>query len=62
LLLSPILSGKLKFKVSKGDTLIIEPGTVLVAEDCKGKGHSWDLVDGYKKDRILKRMRSFIFD
>jgi len=46
------LRGKLKFKVSNGDTFIIEPGTVLVAEDCKGKGHTWDLVDGDKWDRI----------
>jgi len=46
------LKGKLKFKVSSGDTFIIEPGTVLVAEDCKGKGHTWDLVDGDKWDRL----------
>lgn len=46
------LRGKLKFKVSSGDTFTIEPGTILVAEDCKGKGHTWDLVDGEKWDRI----------
>jgi len=46
------LRGKLKFKVSNGDTFIIEPGTILVAEDCKGKGHTWDLVDGDKWDRL----------
>ncbi|WP_442588974.1 hypothetical protein ACSBL2_23405 [Pedobacter sp. AW31-3R] len=46
------LRGKLKFKVSNGDTFTIEPGVVLVAEDCKGKGHTWDLVDGDKWDRI----------
>lgn len=46
------LRGKLKFKVSSGDTFTIEPGVILVAEDCKGKGHTWDLVDGDKWDRL----------
>lgn len=46
------LNGKLKFKVSNGDTFMIEPGTILIAEDLKGKGHTWDLVDGDKWDRL----------
>ncbi len=46
------LNGKLKFKVSNGDTFIIEPGTILLAEDVKGKGHTWDLVDGDKWERL----------
>ncbi|KGO92147.1 hypothetical protein Q766_14770 [Flavobacterium subsaxonicum WB 4.1-42 = DSM 21790] len=46
------LKGKLKFKVSNGDTFIIEPGVVLVAEDTLGKGHSWDLVKGEKWERL----------
>lgn len=46
------LKGKLKFKVSNGDTFIVEPGVVLIAEDTQGKGHTWDLVDGDKWERL----------
>jgi hypothetical protein len=46
------LKGKLKFKVSNGDTFIIEPGVVLIAEDTLGKGHSWDLVKCDKWERL----------
>jgi len=46
------LKGKLKFKVSNGDTFIIEPGTILIAEDTKGPGHTWDLVKGDKWERL----------
>ncbi|MFP1943908.1 hypothetical protein [Lonsdalea quercina] len=40
------LKGTLKFKVSNGSTFIIAPGTVLLAEDLKGPGHSWEIIDG----------------
>ncbi|MDX5626652.1 MULTISPECIES: hypothetical protein [unclassified Brenneria] len=40
------LKGKLKFKVSDGSTFIIAPGTVLLAEDIKGEGHSWEMIEG----------------
>lgn len=46
------LKGKLKFKVSNGDTFIIEPGVILIAEDTKGSGHTWDLVKGDKWERL----------
>ncbi|MBS7229441.1 hypothetical protein KHA90_00245 [Flavobacterium psychroterrae] len=46
------LKGKLRFKVSNGDTFIIEPGVILIAEDTKGKGHTWDLVKGDKWERL----------
>lgn len=46
------IKGKLKFKVSNGDTFIIEPGVILIAEDTKGTGHTWDLVDGDKWERL----------
>jgi hypothetical protein len=39
------VKGKIRFKVSDGSTFIIEPGVILLAEDLKGKGHSWDMVD-----------------
>ncbi|MEC5341727.1 hypothetical protein ABRZ24_03740 [Brenneria populi] len=40
------LKGKLKFKVSDGSTFTIAPGTVLLAEDTQGEGHSWEMVEG----------------
>ncbi|MFC3395247.1 hypothetical protein [Brenneria rubrifaciens] len=40
------LKGKLKFKVSDGSTFILSPGTVLLAEDTHGEGHSWEMVEG----------------
>ena len=46
------LKGKIKFKVSDGSTFIIEPGTVLLAEDLKGKGHSWDMVNSKTWERL----------
>ncbi|NIF33313.1 hypothetical protein F3J29_14370 [Enterobacter sp. Cy-643] len=46
------LKGKLKFKVSDGSTFIIEPGTVLLAADTAGEGHSWDIVDGKEWVRV----------
>lgn len=38
------LKGKIKFKVSDGSRFVIQPGTILLAEDLKGKGHSWEMV------------------
>lgn len=46
------LKGKLRFKVTNGETFDIEPGTVLIAEDTQGKGHTWDLVDGDQWERL----------
>ncbi|MCC9064780.1 hypothetical protein [Flavobacterium piscisymbiosum] len=46
------VKGKIKFKVSDGSTFIIEPGVVLLAEDLKGKGHSWDMVDSDVWERL----------
>ncbi|MCG8710009.1 hypothetical protein JHU04_003284 [Brenneria sp. 4F2] len=40
------LKGKLKFKVSDGSTFTIAPGTVLLAEDTQGEGHSWEMIEG----------------
>jgi hypothetical protein len=40
------MKGRLKFKVSDGSTFILEPGTVLLAEDTEGEGHSWEIIDG----------------
>lgn len=44
--------GKLRFKVSDGSTFILEPGIILLAEDTKGEGHSWQMVDSEKWERL----------
>nr|WP_038922718.1 hypothetical protein [Dickeya dadantii] len=46
------LKGKLKFKVSDGATFILSPGTVLLAEDINGEGHSWELVESDEWVRV----------
>lgn len=46
------LKGKLKFTVTNGDSFIIEPGIVLIAEDVHGDGHSWEILDGTEWHRI----------
>lgn len=40
------LKGKLKFTVTNGDSFIIEPGVILIADDLTGKGHTWEIIDG----------------
>jgi hypothetical protein len=46
------LKGKLRFTVSNGETFIIEPGIVLIANDIAGEGHTWEIVDGNEWERI----------
>ncbi|MCX2575476.1 cupin domain-containing protein [Pedobacter sandarakinus] len=46
------LSGKLRFTVSNGETFILEPGIVLIAADTLGEGHSWEMLEGRKWERI----------
>ncbi|KAA9001171.1 hypothetical protein FJU30_07955 [Affinibrenneria salicis] len=46
------LKGKLQFKVSDGSTFTIAPGTVLLAEDTGGAGHSWEMVEGSEWVRV----------
>ncbi|WP_312389575.1 hypothetical protein [Chryseobacterium sp.] len=46
------IKGNIKFKVTDGSTFIIKPGTVLLAEDLKGKGHSWDMVKSKEWERL----------
>jgi quercetin dioxygenase-like cupin family protein len=46
------LKGKIKFKVSDGSTFVIQPGTILLAEDLKGKGHSWEMVHSKSWERL----------
>lgn len=46
------LKGTLKFTVSDGSSFIVEPGTILIAKDVLGEGHSWDIIDGQEWKRI----------
>ncbi|WP_296946489.1 AraC family ligand binding domain-containing protein [uncultured Massilia sp.] len=39
------LSGTLEFRTAAGATFLIRPGDVLLADDTRGSGHSWRLVD-----------------
>ena len=46
------LSGTLKFTTRDGETFILRPGDVLIAEDNAGSGHRWELID----DQPWRRM------
>jgi hypothetical protein len=46
------LKGMIRFKVSDGSTFLIEPGIILLAEDVEGEGHSWEIVEGEKWERL----------
>jgi hypothetical protein len=46
------LKGKLKFTVTNGDTFIIEPGVILIANDLTGKGHTWEIIEGKEWHRV----------
>ncbi|XZF15421.1 hypothetical protein ACTHGU_04725 [Chitinophagaceae bacterium MMS25-I14] len=46
------IKGKLLFTVTDGNTFVIEPGVVLVAEDVNGHGHNWELVEGNEWLRV----------
>ena len=39
------LSGTLEFENRAGETQMIRPGDILLAEDTTGGGHKWRLVD-----------------
>ena len=39
------LSGTLEFTTRDGETFVLRPGDVLVAEDTMGGGHRWRLID-----------------
>ncbi|MDY0906771.1 hypothetical protein [Pedobacter sp. CFBP9032] len=46
------IKGKLKFGVTNGETFMLEPGIVLIANDTKGIGHTWEIVEGDEWERI----------
>lgn len=46
------LKGKLKFGVTNGESFIIEPGIILIANDTRGTGHTWEIIEGEEWERI----------
>ena len=46
------IKGKLKFTVTNGDTFVIEPGVILIANDLTGKGHRWEIIEGNEWHRL----------
>ena len=46
------IKGKLRFTVSNGETFIIEPGIILIANDTKGDGHTWEIIAGNEWERL----------
>lgn len=46
------LKGTLKFSVTSGETFIIEPGIILIADDTLGDGHTWEIINGNEWERI----------
>ena len=46
------LKGKLLFTVTSGKTFILEPGTILIANDTLGTGHTWEIINGTEWERI----------
>ena len=46
------LKGRLRFTVTNGDSFILEPGIILIAEDIDGPGHTWEVTDGNEWERI----------
>jgi AraC-like ligand binding domain len=40
------LSGVLRFETHRGRRFLIKPGDVLLTEDTRGSGHSWQLFGG----------------
>jgi hypothetical protein len=40
------LSGVLQFETRGGETFVIRPGDILLAEDNTGTGHRWKLIGG----------------
>jgi hypothetical protein len=46
------LSGVLRFTTSDKKSFVLQPGIILVAEDVLGEGHSWEIIEGDKWERI----------
>ncbi len=49
------LSGVLEFTMASGETFIINPGEILIAQDDTGSGHKWRLIndDPWKRAYVI---------
>ena len=69
------LSGTLEFTTRDGETFILRPGDVLLAEDHIGSGHKWRLINdqpwrrayvvlkpGASGDGLAEELRAFVKD
>ena len=52
------LTGTLEFTNRTGDTQLIRPGDILLAEDTTGGGHKWKLVDDQPWRRCYVHLES----
>ncbi|MGD9530710.1 cupin domain-containing protein [Pseudonocardia sp.] len=50
------LSGTLEFTTRDGETFVLSPGDVLLAEDTRGSGHRWRLVDDQPWRRLYVQL------
>ncbi|WP_036601685.1 hypothetical protein [Olivibacter sitiensis] len=48
------LSGLLKFEVLGGESFLLKPGMILIAEDLTGTGHKWEIIgsDPWKRGYV----------
>ncbi|UYW02396.1 hypothetical protein K5I29_05740 [Flavobacterium agricola] len=46
------LKGTLEFTVHSGQSFVIKPGTILIADDTTGSGHYWKLIDSEPWQRV----------
>src|SRR5215470_2919722 len=51
------LSGTLEFTTRDGETFLLRPGEVLVADDTTGTGHRWRLIDDQPCRRLYVQLR-----
>jgi quercetin dioxygenase-like cupin family protein len=49
------LSGVLEFTLASGETFVINPGEILIAQDHSGSGHKWRLIneDPWKRVYVI---------
>lgn len=52
------LTGTLRFITRGGETFVLAPGDVLLAEDTAGGGHRWELTDDQPWRRLYVELAS----
>jgi quercetin dioxygenase-like cupin family protein len=51
------LSGKLRFLTTTGEDFVVRAGDILIAEDIKGSGHRWIMLDDEPWKRAYVRFK-----